>query len=78
MFAQCINLYQAQHRAVAVLTPVGEATVAARRLAALLTDLHPQDRQDILGQVVAMAAAGPEGCGFSLMVSHEPTTDPEA
>jgi hypothetical protein len=76
--AECIDQYESQHPAAAVLSPLGEATMAARPLVALLPDIDPKDRQDILGQLVATAPTGPEGHGFSLWVSHARTTDPEA
>ena len=58
-------------------TPKAIATVAGRRFLEALTALTPGEREVALAVVVTKAPAGPRGCGFSLLTSHDPVRDPQ-
>jgi len=74
---EIIEQHHAARPATAALTPLGEATLAARSFALALRDLTAEDREYLLAEVVARAEAGTHGRGFSLLISHPPVRDPQ-
>ncbi len=76
---QIIDRYEARQAVepAPTITPLGEATLAARHFALTLRELTPEDREHLLAQVVVGAEAGTHGCGFSLLVSQSPVRDPD-
>ena len=58
-------------------TPKGIAAAAGRRFLDALAALTPEEREMALAVVVTKAPAGPRGCGFSLLTSHDPVRDPQ-